>query len=347
MKAEQLGEPALLGHRTVTSEAVATFGSLTGDYSRIHFDHELGRASLYGGGFAHGLLSASWALGAMTLYAPERLGCGDPRAYLAGFTVRFHDVVRFGDTLALRCQDAEADESPGDWKQRCSEFAFLNQAGRTATSGAVEVHLRDPKEAKEPTEPLPSAAAGQPAWPGGPYRRPPGPEVWSAEDVLELGPRGASPVRTVTEADVVNYLNFSGELNPLYLDAKFAEQALFGERTVPPMLCFCLGFSVWLRELMKLPLSGGESSAGHLGDRWRFVAPVHIGDTLEIRYQPLTLRRTRSQAGRGVATFGLQLVNQHQRVVQQGEVDMMLAMRETESAPRGDEGRQPKPGDGK
>ena len=87
-------DSTLIGHRTVTKDAVATFGSLTGDYARIHFDHLLGADSAYGRGFAHGLLSASWALGAMTLYAPERLGCGEPGAYVSGFRARFEDVVR-------------------------------------------------------------------------------------------------------------------------------------------------------------------------------------------------------------------------------------------------------------
>jgi acyl dehydratase len=318
---------APFGHRTVTADAVATFASLTGDYSRIHLDHELGKASPTGRGFAHGLLSASWALGAMTLQTPERIGCGEPGAYLARFQVRFDDVVRFGDTLALRCRDAAPEEPIAGWQQRRSEFAFLDQEGRTATRGAIEVHVRDPER---PSSPLPAAAASQTIWPGDPYRPTAGPEVWAAEDVLEHGPRGASPVRTVTESDVVSYVGFSGELNPSYLNARFAEQALFGERIAPPMLCFNLGFSVWLRELLKLPLGGGESSAGHLGDRWQFVAPVRLGDTLEVRYQPLGLRRTRSQPARGVATFGLQLVNQREEVVQQGEVDMMLAMREAD-----------------
>lgn len=318
-------DDTLIGHRTVTPDAVATFGGLTGDYSRIHFDHELGRATPDGRGFAHGLLSACWALGAMTLYAPGRLGSGDPRAHLAGFRVRFHDVVRFGDTLAFRCRAAAAEESIDGWSRRRSEFASLRQDGRIATSGAVEVHVRD---ANEPLGLPPSPAEAQPIWPGRPYVAPQGPAVWAAEDVLELGPTGASPVRTVTEADVVSYVGFSGEQNPLYLSARFAEQALFRERIAPPMLCFCLGFSVWLRELLRLPLGGGESSAGHLGDSWQFVAPVRIGDTLEVRYRPLALRRTHSQPIRGVATFGLQLVNQREEVVQQGEVDMMLAMRD-------------------
>jgi acyl dehydratase len=53
------------GHRTVTAGAVATFGELTGDYSRIHFDHTLGEASPYGRGFAHGLLSAGPEIGVL------------------------------------------------------------------------------------------------------------------------------------------------------------------------------------------------------------------------------------------------------------------------------------------
>ena len=62
-----------IGSRTVTADAVATFAALTGDYSRIHVDHALGASAPGGRGFAHGLLSASWALGALTLYAqPER-----------------------------------------------------------------------------------------------------------------------------------------------------------------------------------------------------------------------------------------------------------------------------------
>jgi acyl dehydratase len=320
-------DPTMIGHRTVTSDAVATFGSLTGDYARIHFDHALGEATPDGRGFAHGLLSASWALGAMTLHAPERLGCGEPRAYVSGFRVRFSDVVRFGDTLALQCRDAEPDAESLGWEHRASEFAFLNQEGRTVTSGVVERHLRHPDAARGP---LPSAKAEQPIWPGGRYQPPTEKATWTAEDLLEHGPRGASRVRTVTETDVVGFANFSGELNPLYLDAVFAERALFGERIAPPMLCFCLGFSAWLREFLRLPQDGSESTAGHLGDRWQFIAPVRIGDTLEVRHRPLSLRRSRSQPTRGILTFGLQLVNQREEVVQQGEVDMMLAMRAPE-----------------
>jgi acyl dehydratase len=309
----------------VTKDAVATFGALTGDYARIHFDHALGEASPYGSGFAHGLLSASWALGAMALYAPERVGCGEPEAHLSEFQVRFRDVVRFGDTLALQCKDAPSDGTAAGWEQRQSAFSFLNQDGVVVTSGTVAVSARKEWSAEE----LPGAKARQQLWPGGRVELS-GHATFSAEDLLEHGPRGSSPVRTLTEADVVGFVNFTGELNPLYLDAVFAERALFGRRIAPPHLCFCLGFSSWLRELLRLPADGGVQTAGHLGDRWQFVAPVFVGDTLEVRHKPLGVRRTRSDPSRGVMTYGLQLVNQRQEVVQQGEVDMMLAMRDAE-----------------
>ncbi len=303
---------SLFAHRTVTPDTVATFAALTGDYARIHVDHRLGEATPRGWGFAHGLLSASWALGALTLHAPERVGHGEPALFVSDFGVRFRDVVGFGDTLALRWQDAPAE--PGSALR--TDFEVLDQDERIVTSGHVALRRHG------------SEAPSEAPWPASVYRPPAGTSPMAAEDLLEHGPRGASPVRTLTESDVVAFTGFTGELNPLYLDAPFAERSPFGERIVPPMLCFCLGFPVWLRELMKLPMAGDESTAGHLGDRWQVVAPVRLGDTLEVRYRPLALRRTRSRPSHGVATFGLQLVDQHEAVALQGEVDMMLAMGE-------------------
>ena len=314
-------EVTLLGQRTLTKEAVATFAALTGDYSRIHLDHLLGRSSASGRGFAHGLLGASWALGAMTLYAPNRVGCGEPTSYISAYQVRFEHVVGFDDTLAFRFSNVRNEKEGPRAERFTSAFEVLNQDTIVATRGSVTR-----------SGPLPDArfevAAVPEVWPGGRWNAPDGASLTTAEDLLAHGPRGGLSVRTLTEADVVNFTGFTGELNPLYLNAVFAEQALFGRRTVPPMLCFSLGFAVWLREFLRLRGGAGKStSAGHLGDRWQFVAPVYVGDTLEVRHRPLSVRRTRTDPGRGIMTFGLQLVNQKQYVVQQAEVDMMLDMR--------------------
>jgi acyl dehydratase len=255
------------------------------------------------------------------------VGCGEPAAYVSELRVKFRDVVRFGDTLALQCGDAATQGGSPGWEQRGSAFSLLNQDGTLVTSGTVVVSAH---EAATSPDALPSAKAREPLWPDGRPEPPTGRATFTAEDLQDHGPRGASPVRTITEADVVGFVNFTGELNPLYVDAVFAERALFGRRIAPPMLCFCLGFSSWLRELLRIPSDGGVQTAGHLGDRWQLVAPVFIGDTLEVRHKPLAVRRTRSQPKRGVMTYGLQLVNQRDEVVQQGEVDMMLAMRDAD-----------------
>lgn len=136
---------------------------------------------------------------------------------------------------------------------------------------------------------------------------------------------GETMGRTMTEADIVNFAGFTRDWHPGYVDAEFAKRGLFGERVVPQMLCFTIGFAFWLRSL-----AGGApqgSFAGHLNDQWTFVRPVRIGDTLRCRYGTLDMRKSRSRPGMGLATFGLQLLNQHDQVVQQGRAIMMYPTR--------------------
>ena len=311
---------ARFGHRTVTAADVARFGELTGDYSRIHFDHALGRSTPAGRGFAHGLLGASWALGALGRHVPDRLGFRDATAVPRRFAVRFEDVVHFDDPLEFECAPGSV-EGGGE---TATEFVVHGPGGRVPARGTVVVARTEDASALDGKgldawcdEAAPTRTSGDPMF---------------AEDVLAFAPRGTLPVRTVTESDVVAFCGMTGERNPLYLDAEFARQGPFGERIAPPMLCFCLAFSAWLEGLLRLPLAGSEASAGHLGDRWRFVAPVAIGDTLRVEHRPLALRRTRSRPDRGVLAFGLRLRNQHDRVVLDGDVDMMFAMGDREGA---------------
>jgi len=321
-------ETPLVAHRTVTRDAVASFGILTADYARLHFDHHFGDTTPYGVGVAHGLLSASWALGALCQYAPERLGIGRPDAFLAEFVVRFQDVVRFDDTIAYRASDEPDDPAPADlasgWEEHRTRFDGELQTGTVATRGSIRLLASGGAAGSE------DAGLPRPeVWPSSPLELPSVEGGLTAEDLLEQGPRGECPVRTVTETDVVRFASFTGDLNPLYIDEPFAQRSIFRGRIAPPMLCFCLGFSAWLQELLRRPMAGGGGgNAGHLGDRWRFFAPVRIGDTLAVRHRPLCVRRTRSQPNRGVMTFGLQLVNQRGELVQDGEVDMMLPMRD-------------------
>jgi len=309
-----------VGHRTVTEDAVATFASLTGDFSRIHVDQHFGANSPAGRGFAHGLLSASWALGAITRCAGPLVGCGDPDSYVSDFEIRFDSPVLFGDTLSLGCEEVAATKLEEAGPTRHVAFSLANQSNGVCSQGRVGIRKRDPTTHPGSWEP----AQIEP-WPVEESPLPPPARALGAEEMIEMGPRGTSPIRTLTETDIVNFAQFSGDPNPLSLNTEFARSALFGARIASPMLSFSLGFAVWLGELMRLPMAGNPDEAGHLGDRWQVVAPVFIGDTLELRHRPLKARRTRSRPHLAVTTFGLQILNQREEIVLLGEADMMLA----------------------
>jgi acyl dehydratase len=290
---------AEFGQRTVTEAGVHAFGCLTGDYARMHLDHEFGRTTPQGGPIAHGLLNACWAMGALTQYAADRLRVADPEAWLAGFNVRLSRMVAVGDTTA---------------------FEVPNQRGEVTSSGVVTVCHGDSSggRAALPDPPEPWAVE---AW-----QLPDSPSIFHAEDIFESGPRGETPGQTVTETDVVAFAREVGELNPRYLNAEFARRALFGERIAPPMLVFCLGFAEWLQVLLRTPMPS-SGFAGHLGDSWRFFRPVRFGDTIRTRHRPLSCERSRSRPGRAIVHFGLQMINQSDEVVQDGQVVMMMNAR--------------------
>jgi monoamine oxidase len=294
------------GHRTVTDAAIAAFGVLTGDYARLHFDHDL--ADNAGGRIAHGLLGASWALGALTLHAPERLGVGAPGHLPSSFSVRFSASVLVGDTLSCRLVDEQLDAG--------AHFEVVNQRGEPTSRG--EVGVRD--WSGGPPHELPEA------WPGESWTPLVEPSVFHAEDLLEHEFRGDSVGRTLTEAEAVGFATQVGELNPLYLNGPFAAESPFAERLVSPMFVFCTGFADFLRELLRVPMPDA-GFAGHLGDAWRALAPVHIGDTLRTRFRTLSYRPSQSRPEMAIVRFGLQLRNQREELVQDGEVVMMIPRR--------------------
>lgn len=306
-----------IGQRTVTADEIAAFACLTGDFSRMHLDHEFARASGLPGPVAHGLLSACWALGALTLHAPERMGVGVSDAYVSGFSIRLARVVVAGDTLSFRWRNAPEPDASSSVRSRTTAIEVLNQRDEVVSSGRLTLCTGSQRGACDELPDPPGRWSVEAVVASRP------PAVYFAEDVFEFGPRGELLGRTLTETDVVSFANRMGELNPLYLNAGFASGSRFGGRIAPPMLTFCFGFADFLRELLRIPLPSADF-AGHLGDAWNFYRPVSIGDTLRVVHQPLSCVRSRSRPEMALLRFGLQLVNQDDVVVQDGEVTMMI-----------------------
>ena len=64
-----------------------------------------------------------------------------------------------------------------------------------------------------------------------------------------------------------------------------------------------------------------------MNDSATFLAPVEIGDTLRCCFKVAETRRSKSKPDRGVLSFGFQLINQRDEVVQEGKTLLMRGAR--------------------
>ena len=106
----------------MTKEAVATFGGLTGDYSRIHFDHALGEATEGGRGQAH---------------LSTRLEEGDWVLYQTGTWMVDSVLVGPGDPPRLKC--AMVDCVQVKCTQTC-EHGVVHAFDAEVVDGAIVCH---------------------------------------------------------------------------------------------------------------------------------------------------------------------------------------------------------------
>lgn len=138
------------------------------------------------------------------------------------------------------------------------------------------------------------------------------------EDV-RVGERLQTLGRTVTESDVMAFAGPSGDFNPPHTDAEFASTQRFGERIAHglcglPLLSGLIGrMNIWEQTIVAF-----------LGLRWRFEAPIRFGDTVAAVLEVTGTRETR-KGDAGLVTYGIEVLKQHDELVQTGEWDVMLS----------------------
>ena len=142
---------------------------------------------------------------------------------------------------------------------------------------------------------------------------------------LVLGQEIESLARTVTEADVVQFAGLSGDYNQLHTDAEFAKNTPYGQRIAHGLL----GLSIASGLVGRAGFTEGTALA-FLGLNWKFKAPILIGDTIRLRARVHKTRAMPSMGG-GMAIFSMTLLNQRDKVVQQGEWTLLVKGRDLES----------------
>lgn len=143
-------------------------------------------------------------------------------------------------------------------------------------------------------------------------------------DQFNVGDSFVSPRRTVTEADVVNFVGVSWDINPLHTDAEFAKQTPFGERIAHGMLIASIGTGLG----NQIGVLEGTTLA-LMEQVIRYKGPVKLGDTVNLELIVKEKRET-SKPDRGVVIFDTPIKNQRGETVIEMQWTLLMKRARTE-----------------
>src|SRR5882724_11866585 len=133
--------------------------------------------------------------------------------------------------------------------------------------------------------------------------------------------------RTVSETDIVSFVNLCGFTEPLFIDMEYVKrESVFARRAAPGALTFALSEGL----IMQTGLIHGTGMAW-LGGELRIVAPVLEGDTIRVEVEVVDKRETK-KTDRGIVTYTHRVLNQRDEVVLEARVQRMI--RRAGPAPR-------------
>jgi acyl dehydratase len=133
--------------------------------------------------------------------------------------------------------------------------------------------------------------------------------------------------RTVSETDIVTFVNLCGFTEPLFMDMEYvARESVFGKRAAPGALTFALSEGL----IIQTGLIHGTGMA-YLGGEIRVVAPVLANDTLRVEIEVADKRETK-KPDRGIVTYRHRVLNQRGDMVLEARVQRMIR-RQPRAAP--------------
>jgi len=139
-------------------------------------------------------------------------------------------------------------------------------------------------------------------------------------DDLEIGQEWISSGRTVTEADIVHFAGFSGDFNPIHIDAEFAKTTPFRKPIAHGFAVFSMGsgLGVMTPQIRTIAMLRVTS--------WQFILPVFAGDTIKMKSRVVE-KTLRGRGKRGEVIWHRSIMNQEGKSVQEGEVVLLIEAR--------------------
>lgn len=129
--------------------------------------------------------------------------------------------------------------------------------------------------------------------------------------------------RTITEADIVLHAGQTGDFYPHHMDAEWCKTQEFGRRTAHGTLIFSVAMGMTAGIVNPLAFSYGY-------DRLRFIRPVFIGDTIQVKVRIKEKREYPKRPTYGVLVELCEVFNQNQQTVLACEHLLMVQRRHQE-----------------
>ena len=129
-------------------------------------------------------------------------------------------------------------------------------------------------------------------------------------DELNVGEKFRTWGRTITDADIVNFINATGMLEVLFTDAEFrAKSSAIPGRVAPAALVYCVAEGMLFVTLIQ------GTGLAFLHAEIDVKGPVIAGDTIHVEVEITEVKPTSKKDGRGLVRTRNEVINQRGEVV--------------------------------
>ena len=145
-------------------------------------------------------------------------------------------------------------------------------------------------------------------------------------DDFEVGKEFTTRETTLSQKQVDQFAELTGDLNPLHINEEFAGKTIFGKRIAHGMLVLSLALGLWYGE--DITRSSIIALVGL--NNVSFKAPTFPNNKLHLVSRVLKKRLSSSRPGAGIVTFRDQMQNEKGDVVMEAERTLLLKMKTKE-----------------
>ena len=145
-------------------------------------------------------------------------------------------------------------------------------------------------------------------------------------DDFEVGKEFTTRETTLSQKQVDQFAELTGDLNPLHINEEFAGKTIFGKRIAHGMLVMSLALGLWDGE--DITRSSIIALVGL--NNVSIKAPTFPNNKLHLVSRVLKKRLSSSRPGAGIVTFRDQMQNEKGDVVMEAERTLLLKMKTKE-----------------